>query len=97
MTWSDPDNSFDVTDVSLAPGTKLMTLPGVRLAPTASTLLIVSTPTAATRLRVIKRRTARSLDVRIKGVRRGKLTFKIVAKRLDGRARVRAKIRQSKR
>jgi hypothetical protein len=49
------------------------------------------------RLRITKKRGARWLDVRIKGVHRGKLTFKIVAKRLKGRTRVVAKIRQSKR
>jgi len=54
-------------------------------------------PEAADRLRIRKRRTSRTLDVRIKGVRRGKLTFKIVAKRVDGRTRVTATSRQSKR
>jgi len=59
--------------------------------------LALTRPEAAARLRITKRRTARTLDVRIKGVRRGKLTFKIVAKRVEGRTRVTAKIRQSKR
>jgi Domain of unknown function DUF11 len=49
------------------------------------------------RLRITKKRGARWLDVRIKGVHQGKLKFKIVAKRLHGRTRVVAKIRQSKR
>jgi hypothetical protein len=49
------------------------------------------------RLKITKRRTARSLDVRIKRLQRGKLKFRIVAKRLGGRTRVVAKIRQSRR
>ena len=48
-------------------------------------------------LKITKKRGARWLDVRIKGVHQGKLKFKIVAKRLHGRTRVVAKIRQSKR
>lgn len=49
------------------------------------------------KLRITKKRGARWLDVRIKGVHRGKLKFRIVAKRVHGRTRVVAKIRQSKR
>jgi Domain of unknown function DUF11 len=49
------------------------------------------------KLRITKKRGARWLDVRIKGVHQGKLKFRIVAKRLHGRTRVVAKIRQSKR
>jgi hypothetical protein len=49
------------------------------------------------RLAITKRRTARSLDVRIKRLQRGRLRFRIVARRLDGRTRVTAKIRQSRR
>ena len=44
-----------------------------------------------------KKRGAKWLDVRIKGVHKGKLKFKIVAKRVHGRTRVVAKVRQSKR
>ncbi len=49
------------------------------------------------KLRITKKRGARWLDVRIKGVHAGKLKFRIVARRLHGRTRVVAKIRQSKR
>ena len=82
LTWPDADSTFDVTGVRL-------------LAPARS--LGLYDPTARSRLRITKRRTPRSLDVRIKNVARGRLVFKIVAKRLDGRTRVRATIRQSKR
>jgi hypothetical protein len=51
----------------------------------------------AEKLRVTKKRGSKWLDVRIKGVHKGKLKFRIVAKRLHGRTRVVAKIRQSKR
>ena len=44
-----------------------------------------------------KKRGAKWLDVRIKGVHNGKLKFRIVARRVHGRTRVVAKIRQSKR
>jgi hypothetical protein len=50
------------------------------------------------KLKITKKRTKRSLDVRIKNVKRGKLKFKIVAKKVgNSRTRVVAKIRQSKR
>jgi hypothetical protein len=49
------------------------------------------------KLRITKKRSATWLDVRIKGVHAGKLKFKIVARRVHGRTRVVAKIRQSKR
>ncbi len=49
------------------------------------------------KLRVTKKRGAKWLDVRIKGVHGGKLKFRIVARKLHGRTRVVAKIRQSKR
>ena len=49
------------------------------------------------KLTVTKIRRRTSLQVRVKGVTRGKLKFKIVAKKLNGRTRVKATIRQSKR
>jgi len=52
---------------------------------------------AAGKLQVTKKRGAKWLDVRINGVHAGKLTFKIVARKVHGRTRVVAKIRQSKR
>jgi hypothetical protein len=55
------------------------------------------TPAAAGTLHVSKKRGAKWLDVRIKGVHAGKLKFKIVARKVHGRTRVVAKIRQSKR
>lgn len=55
------------------------------------------TLTASEKLRITKKRGARWLDVRIKGLHRGKLKFRIVAKRVHGKTRVVAKIRQSKR
>ena len=82
LTWGHSGSSFDVT--------------GVRLV-SSGRLLAAASPELAERLRIQKRRTARSLDVRINGVKRGKLRFKIVARRLDGPTRVKAKIRESKR
>jgi Domain of unknown function DUF11 len=64
---------------------------GVTLTTGSRTLAI------ADKLRVTKKRSAKWLDVRIKGVHAGKLKFKIVAKKLHRRTRVVAKIRQSKR
>jgi hypothetical protein len=49
------------------------------------------------KLRVTKKGGAKWLDVRIKGVHAGKLKFRIVAKKVHGRTKVVAKIRQSKR
>ncbi len=51
----------------------------------------------ADKLRLTRKRGAKWLDVRIKGVHAGKLKFTIVARRVHGRTRVVAKIRQSKR
>lgn len=52
---------------------------------------------AAVKLKISKIRKHRSLDVRIKNIRRGKLKFKIVAKKLSKSTRVKTTIRQSKR
>jgi len=50
------------------------------------------------KLKITKRRKKRSLDVRIKNVHKGKLKFKIVAKKLGAKStKVKATIRQSKR
>jgi hypothetical protein len=54
-------------------------------------------PDRSEKLRVTREHGAKWLDVRIKGVHGGKLKFRIVAKRVHGRSRVVAKIRQSKR
>ena len=48
------------------------------------------------KLKITKKRTKRSLDVRIKNVKRGELKFKIVAKKVGKSTKVVAKIRQSK-
>jgi hypothetical protein len=82
LTWGDRDSSFDITGVQLVPRS-----------PTFASADGVQRP----RLKITKRRTATSLDVRIKRLQAGKLRFRIVAKRLDGRTRVTAKIRQSRR
>jgi hypothetical protein len=81
LTWP-KGSSFDVTAVQLVP--RFGTFASVDDA-------------QRPRLVITKRRTARSLDVRIKRLRAGKLRFRIVARRLDGRTRVTARIRQSRR
>jgi hypothetical protein len=75
-------SSFDVTGIQLVPSQTGRTLAAAE---------------RRTRLKVSKRRTATSLDVRIRRLKPGRLKFKIVAKRLDGRTRVTARVRQSKR
>ncbi len=83
LTWSDPNSSFDVVDIKLVTG-------GRKLA-SAEKL-------KPGKLKITKIRKKRSLDVRIKNLERGKLKFKIVAKKLGTKAtKVKAKIRQSKR
>lgn len=81
LTWPTSGSSFDVTGVTLSSPTRT----------------VAAVPSGAVKLRITKKRGARWLDVRIKGVHSGKLSFKIVAKRLHGRTRVVAKVRQSKR
>lgn len=87
LTWPDADSAFDAT--------------GFRIVRSGQT--VARAPSSVTakvrprKLLVSKRRTARSLDVRIKGLTPGRLVFKIVAKRLPGRTRVVVKVRQSKR
>jgi hypothetical protein len=83
LNWSDRDASFDVT--------------GVRLVPNSVRTFATVDRALRPRLKITKRRTATSLDVRIKRLEAGKLRFRIVARRLDGRTRVTAKIRQSRR
>ena len=83
LTWPQ-GSSFDVTAVQLVPRSSLRAFASVDDA-------------QRPRLVITKRRKARSLDVRIKRLRAGKLRFRIVARRLTGRTRVTAKIRQSRR
>lgn len=87
LTWPDADSSFDATGFRIVRGGQV-----VARAPQS-----VVAKVRPGKLRVSKRRTARSLDVRIKGLKPGKLIYRIVARRLDGRTRVVAKVRQSRR
>ncbi len=80
LTWPEASSSFDVTGIKLVPGR----------------VLAQSGKLNPGNLKITKKRTKRSLDVRIKNVKRGKLKFKIVAKKLGKKTRVVAKIRQSK-
>lgn len=82
LTWPE-GSSFDVTGITLVPRA-----PGRTLA---------SAERRRTRLKISKRRTATSLDVRVKRLKPGRLRYRIVARRVDGRTRVTARIRQSKR
>jgi hypothetical protein len=81
LTWANGNSSFDAVGFTLTSG--------------ARTLAVF--PSSSEKLRVTKKHGAKWLDVRIKGLHKGKLKFKIVAKRVHGRTRVVAKIRQSKR
>ncbi len=81
LTWPETSSSFDVTGVTLVSGGRVLAQ-SEKLKPGTS---------------VTKKRTKRSLDVRIKNVKRGKLKFKIVAKKVGKSTKVVAKIRQSKR
>lgn len=63
---------------------------GITLAPGGRSLA------QAEKLKITKKRTKRTLDVRVKNVKRGKLKFKIVAKKLGKKTKVVTKIRQSK-
>jgi hypothetical protein len=83
LTWP-TGSSFDVTAVQLVPRSSLRAFASADDA-------------QRPRLVITRRRTARSLDVRIKRLRAGKLRFRIVARRLAGRTRITAKIRQSRR
>ena len=69
---------------------------GIRLVP-AGRALAAAAKLRPGKLKVTKRRTPTSLDVRITRLRRGTLKLKIVARRLEEPTRVTAKIRQSKR
>jgi hypothetical protein len=82
LTWPDPQSSFDAT--------------GFRIVPVRSLAEVGKLKPG--KLKITKARRSRSLDVRIKGLRRGTLKFKIVARKLGASTtRVTAKIRQSKR
>jgi len=81
LTWPNSSSSFDATGFTLLSGTRML----------------AGAPSLSEKLRVTKKRGAKWLDVRIKGVHGGKLKFRIVAKRVHGRTRVVAKIRHSKR
>jgi hypothetical protein len=87
LTWPDADSSFDATSFRIVRDGQVV----------ARSPQSVTAKVRPGKLRVSKRRTARSLDVRIKGLRPGRLIYRIVARRLDGRTRVVARVRQSKR
>ena len=72
--------SFDVT--------------GIQLVPRAPGRTLAAIERRRIRLRTTKRRSATSLDVR--RLKPGRLKFRIVARRVDGRTRVTARIRQSR-
>jgi len=85
VTWPDAGSSFDVTGIQIVRDGSVV----------ARTLLAAGAPPK--KLTVTKTRRRTSLQVRVKGVIRGTLKFKIVAKKLHSRTRVKAVIRQSKR
>ena len=80
--WDDPDSSVDVR--------------GIQLVPAGSTQS-VSSAAASQKLKIVKKRTKRSLNVTVKNLRHGRLVFKLVAMKLGGKTKTVAKIRQSKR
>jgi len=85
LSWPDSAGSFDATGFRIVDGGRVRALSAAELAA----------------LRITKKRTAKTLDVRIAslrpGPRGGKLRFRVVANRLKGRTRVTVKVRQSKR
>ena len=86
LTWPETSSSFDVTGITLVSGGRVV-------AQSVSGGRVVA---QSEKLKITKKRTKRSLDVRIKNVKRGKLKFKIVAKKVGKSTKVVAKIRQSK-
>ena len=85
LTWP-AGSSFDATGFQVVQGDRVVarSLSGLERA-------------RPKRLKITKRRTARSLDVRIKRLKPGRLRFKVRATRVAGRTRMTIKIRQSKR
>jgi hypothetical protein len=82
LTWPSSSDSFDVTGVTIVRNGQV-----VARAPASATVR---------RLVVVKTRKATSLKVAIKNPVRGKLRFKIVARKVHKATRVRATIRQTK-
>jgi hypothetical protein len=83
LTWPTDGSSFDVV--------------GITLVPSAQKFVAAADERRPARLKITKIRKKRSLDVRVKHLRRGTLKFKIVATKLSKSTRVKATIRQSKR
>jgi hypothetical protein len=84
LTWPDAGSSFDITGIQIVRDGAVV----------ARALLSASARPKKLTVTKIRRRT--SLQVRVKGVTHGKLKFKIVAKKLRERTRIKATIRQSK-
>lgn len=82
LTWPSTRASFDVTGIAIVDNGRV-----VARAPQSAVVK---------RLVVVKTRTGRSLKVAIENPVRGKLTFKIVARKLKSPTRVKATIRQTK-
>jgi hypothetical protein len=81
LTWPSAGSSFDVTGVAIV----------------SNGVVVARAPQVVpTKLTVTKQRTPTSLKVTVRPLVRGKLVFKIVARKLKGTVRVRATVRQTK-
>ncbi len=81
LSWTDPSASFDVTGVTVTSTTGSLSLQSAQTKP---------------KLVISKKRTPTSLRVRVKGLHRGKLHYKIVPRRLHGKTRVKTTVTQLK-
>jgi hypothetical protein len=87
VTWPANGSSFDVTNFQLVSDGKVVAK-GRRLAAVERL--------KPRRLKITKRRKVNSVDARITNLQRGKLRFKVVAKKVSEKTRVRVIVRQSR-
>jgi hypothetical protein len=86
-TWTDPNASLDLTSFQLVSNGKVVAS-GRRLS--------AADRKKPTRLKITKKRRSLSVEARVTNLRRGRLRFKVVARKLPEATKVRVTVRQSK-
>jgi hypothetical protein len=86
-TWTQPGVSLDVTNFQLVQGGKVVA---------RGRWLAAADRSKPSRLKITKKRKAGSVEARVTNLKRGKLRFKVVAKKVMKATKVRLVVRQSK-
>ena len=86
-TWTDPNASLDLTNFQLVENGKVVA---------SGRSLSAAGRKKRAHLKIIKKRRTLSIEARVTNLRRGKLRFKVVAKKMPKAMKVQVVVRQSK-